>query len=81
MSRDRINQPTELSRRAFLAGTGGAIAGAASYGLAGKAEAGEPKPGRGGRFVLPPGPMPRDSTLTAIPCTTSPFPLPSQHRA
>ena len=48
MSRNGNNQPTELSRREFLAGTGGAIAGAASFGLAGKAEAGEPKPGRGG---------------------------------
>jgi len=41
-------QQAELSRRDFLAGTGGAIAGAASFGLTGKAEAGEPKPGRGG---------------------------------
>ncbi len=48
MSRDRTGQQAELSRRAFLAGTGGALAGAAALGLAGKAEAGEPKPGRGG---------------------------------
>jgi peptide/nickel transport system substrate-binding protein len=48
MLRDNNHRATELSRREFLAGTGGAIAGAASFGLAGKAEAGEPKPGRGG---------------------------------
>ncbi len=45
MSRDRAGQQAELSRRAFLAGTGGALAGAAAVGFAGKAEAGEPKPG------------------------------------
>jgi hypothetical protein len=48
MSRDRTKQPDELSRREFLAGTGGVIAGAAAAGLTGKAEAGEPKPGKGG---------------------------------
>jgi peptide/nickel transport system substrate-binding protein len=48
MSRDRTHQPDELSRREFLAGTGGVIAGAAAAGLTGKAEAGEPKPGKGG---------------------------------
>ncbi len=48
MSGDRNHQPTELSRRGFLAGTGGAMAGAAAFSLTGKAEAGEPKPGRGG---------------------------------
>ncbi|WP_089936220.1 ABC transporter substrate-binding protein [Candidatus Entotheonella palauensis] len=42
------NKGTELSRRDFLATTGGAIAGAAATGLAGQAEAGEPKPGKGG---------------------------------
>ncbi len=54
MSRDRTGQQAELSRRAFLTGTGGALAGAAALGLAGKAEAGEPKPGRGGtlRFAM-----------------------------
>ena len=54
MSRDRAGQQAELSRRAFLAGTGGALAGAAAVGFAGKAEAGEPKPGRGGtlRFAM-----------------------------
>ncbi len=45
---DRTGQQAELSRRAFLAGTSGALAGAAAAGLAGKAEAGERKPGRGG---------------------------------
>ncbi|WP_089935912.1 ABC transporter substrate-binding protein [Candidatus Entotheonella palauensis] len=48
MAIDKTNQPNELSRRAFLASTGGALAGAASFGLAGNAHAGEPKPGRGG---------------------------------
>lgn len=46
MSRD--NKGTELSRRGFLATTGGAIAGAAATGLVGRAQAGEPKPGKGG---------------------------------
>ncbi|ETW97823.1 MAG: hypothetical protein ETSY1_21205 [Candidatus Entotheonella factor] len=35
MSRGRIHQPTELSRREFLAGTGGAVTGVAALGLAG----------------------------------------------
>jgi ABC-type oligopeptide transport system substrate-binding subunit len=48
MSRDRTAQGAELSRRAFLAGTGGALAGAAALGLAGRAQGGEPKPGKGG---------------------------------
>lgn len=48
MTRDRTTRETELSRRAFLAGTGGALAGAAALGLAGRAEGGERKPGKGG---------------------------------
>jgi peptide/nickel transport system substrate-binding protein len=48
MSRDQNHRPTEWSRREFLAGTGGAVAGAAAFGLAGKTEAGEAKPGKGG---------------------------------
>ena len=48
MSRDRKDQQTELSRREFLVGTGGALAGAAAAGLTSKAEAGERKPGKGG---------------------------------
>jgi ABC-type transport system substrate-binding protein len=44
----RENKSTELSRRGFLATTGGAIAGAAATGLVGQAQAGEPKPGKGG---------------------------------
>ncbi len=48
MSNLRAVQPTEMSRRSFLASTGGALAGAAAMGLAGKSEAGEPKPGKGG---------------------------------
>ena len=38
----------ELSRRAFLAATGGVLAGAATLGLAGQAEAGQRHPERGG---------------------------------
>jgi peptide/nickel transport system substrate-binding protein len=52
MSRDNHNPSTDLSRREFLAGTGGAVAGAAALGIAGKAEAGEPKPGRGGTIRI-----------------------------
>jgi peptide/nickel transport system substrate-binding protein len=48
MTRDRATHETELSRRDFLAGTSGALAGAAALGLAGWAEGGEPKPGKGG---------------------------------
>src|SRR5919106_6928844 len=48
MSRDGRGKETELSRREFLATTGGTLAGAAALGLAGEAKAGEPKPGRGG---------------------------------
>ncbi len=48
------NKGTELSRRDFLATTGGVVAGAAAAGMVGTAEAashkagGEPKPGKGG---------------------------------
>jgi peptide/nickel transport system substrate-binding protein len=42
------NKETKFSRRDFLATTGGAMAGAAAAGLVGRAEAGEPKPGKGG---------------------------------
>jgi peptide/nickel transport system substrate-binding protein len=42
------NNEMALSRRNFLAATGGAIAGAAATGLVGQAQAGEPKPGKGG---------------------------------
>jgi peptide/nickel transport system substrate-binding protein len=45
-------QQAELSRRDFLASTGGVIAGAASFGLPGQAHAGEPKPGRGGTLRI-----------------------------
>jgi len=38
----------ELSRRAFLAATSGVLAGAAAFGLAGQAEAGQRHPKRGG---------------------------------
>ncbi len=48
MSHDRTESQTEMSRRSFLTTTGGVLAGAAAMGLAGKAEAGEPKPGKGG---------------------------------
>ena len=48
MTREITERESELSRRAFLAATGSAVAGAAAFGLAGRSEAGEPKPGRGG---------------------------------
>ncbi|MEE9145781.1 MAG: ABC transporter substrate-binding protein [Candidatus Tectomicrobia bacterium] len=48
MSRDRRGQQAALSRREFLAATGGSLAGAAAFGLAGQAAAGEPHPGKGG---------------------------------
>lgn len=48
MSDNRTEHQTDMSRRSFLATTGGALAGAAAMGLSGKAEAGEPKPGKGG---------------------------------
>ncbi len=41
-----------LSRREFLTTTGGVVAGAAAAGLAGTAQAGEPKPGRGGTIRI-----------------------------
>jgi large subunit ribosomal protein L7/L12 len=52
MSRDRTGQQTELSRREFLAGTSGALAGAVALGLPGKAAAGAPKPGKGGTLRI-----------------------------
>ena len=52
MTRDVTGRASELSRRAFLATTGGALAGAAALGLAGQADAGEPKPGRGGTLRI-----------------------------
>ena len=52
MSRDHHNPSTDLSRRDFLAGASGAVAGAAALSLAGKAQAGEPKPGKGGTVRL-----------------------------
>ena len=52
MFREQTDQPAELSRRAFLAGTGGALAGAAALGIGATAEAGEPKPGRGGTLRI-----------------------------
>jgi len=48
MARDVTGTASDLSRREFLKATGGAVAGAAAVGLAGPAQAGEPKPGRGG---------------------------------
>ena len=48
MSNDIGGKASELSRREFLATSGGAVAGAAAMGIAGQAEAGQPKPGRGG---------------------------------
>ncbi|ETW98911.1 ABC transporter substrate-binding protein [Candidatus Entotheonella palauensis] len=50
MSRAMHLPETELSRREFLAGTSGALAGAAAFGLAGKAEAGKKHPTRGGEL-------------------------------
>ena len=44
----RENKGAELSRRDFLTTTSGAIAGAAATGMVGQAQAGEPKPGKGG---------------------------------
>ncbi|MEE8287129.1 MAG: ABC transporter substrate-binding protein, partial [Gammaproteobacteria bacterium] len=49
MTKEFTGREPELSRRQFLTTTGGAVAGAAAMGLAGQAQAGEPKPGRGGR--------------------------------
>jgi hypothetical protein len=52
MSREQRGKAMELSRRAFLAATGGTLAGAAAFGLSGEAKAGEPKPGRGGALRI-----------------------------
>ncbi len=52
MTQERTGRESELSRREFLAATGGAGAGAAAMGMAGQAEAGEPKPGRGGTLRI-----------------------------
>ena len=49
---DRTGEQAGLSRREFLTTTGGVVAGAAAAGLAGKAQAGEPKPGRGGTIRI-----------------------------
>ena len=48
MTREATGKASELSRREFFTATGGVVAGAAAFGLAGRAEAGDPKPGRGG---------------------------------
>ncbi len=54
MSEDVKGKESELSRRAFLASTGGTLVGAAALGLAGPAEAGMRHPSRGGtlRFAM-----------------------------
>jgi peptide/nickel transport system substrate-binding protein len=48
MTSNMTGRESELSRREFLAATGGAVAGATALGLAGRAQAGAPKPGKGG---------------------------------
>jgi peptide/nickel transport system substrate-binding protein len=48
MSHNASGKGMDLSRREFLATTGGALGGAAAFGLAGQAQAGEAKPGKGG---------------------------------
>ena len=48
MARVTIHTDPMLSRRAFLATTGGTLAGAAACGLVGQAEAGKRHPQRGG---------------------------------
>lgn len=48
MNNEMRGKESELSRREFLATSGGAVAGAAAMGIAGQAQAGEPKPNRGG---------------------------------
>jgi peptide/nickel transport system substrate-binding protein len=48
MARNVTGRESELSRREFLATTGGAVAGAAALGLVGPAEAGKRHPKRGG---------------------------------
>ncbi|ETW97800.1 MAG: hypothetical protein ETSY1_21255 [Candidatus Entotheonella factor] len=52
MTQERTGRESELSRREFLAATGGVAAGVAAMGMAGQAEAGEPKPGRGGTLRI-----------------------------
>jgi peptide/nickel transport system substrate-binding protein len=52
MTSERTGTASDLSRREFLTATGGAVAGAAALGLAGQAQAGEPKPGRGGTIRI-----------------------------
>jgi peptide/nickel transport system substrate-binding protein len=48
MARDTAGNASDLSRREFLATTGGAVVGAAALGLVGQAEAGKRHPKRGG---------------------------------
>ena len=48
MSKEITNNGSDLSRREFLATTGGTLAGAAALGLAGQAEAAKRHPKRGG---------------------------------
>lgn len=48
MARVTTDRDLALSRRAFLASTGGALASAAAFGLVGQAEAGKRHPKRGG---------------------------------
>jgi peptide/nickel transport system substrate-binding protein len=52
MSIEQTGKQAELSRREFLTAAGGVAAGAAVAGLTSKAEAGEPKPGRGGTIRI-----------------------------
>jgi peptide/nickel transport system substrate-binding protein len=52
MTRESTGTASDLSRREFLTVTGGAVAGAAALGLTGQAQAGEPKPGRGGTIRI-----------------------------
>ena len=48
MTQDVRENGTDLSRREFLARTGGAVAGAAALGMASQADAKAPEPGKGG---------------------------------
>src|SRR5215468_4705003 len=52
MTSNVTGRESTLSRRAFLAATSGVLAGAAALGLDGRADAGEPKPGRGGTLRI-----------------------------